>query len=128
MLKLHNPPTAPKPVSSYAQAVEAPASGRWLYISGQVGLRPDGTTVKGAAAQADQAWSNIRALLNVARMDVENLVHVNTYLVNAADIAAARQARDKVLKGHTPASTMVVVASLANPEWMIEIEAVARKE
>jgi enamine deaminase RidA (YjgF/YER057c/UK114 family) len=127
MLKPHNPPTVPKPVSSYAQAVEAPAGGRWLYISGQVGLRPDGTTVKGAAAQADQAWANVRALLSAADMGVENLVHVNTYLVNAADIAAVRQARDKVLKGHTTASTMVVVAALANPEWMIEIEAVAMK-
>jgi enamine deaminase RidA (YjgF/YER057c/UK114 family) len=128
MLKSLNPAGVPQPASSYSQGVEVSGAGRTLFISGQVAVRPDGSPVGGDfAAQAAQVWANVVAMLKGAGMGVENLVHVNTYLVSTNDIQPARAERSKVLGNHRPASTMVIVSALASPDWKIEVEAVAFK-
>jgi 2-iminobutanoate/2-iminopropanoate deaminase len=131
MLKFHTPATVAKPFSSYSHAVEAPPDARWLHISGQVGVLPDGK-LAGAdlASQSRQAWKNVVALLETAGMSVRDLVKTTAYLVGPIgpdDIAAMRQAREEALRGATPASTAVIVAALVRPEWRIEVEAVAAK-
>lgn len=131
MLKFLTPATVAKPFSSYSHAVEAPADARWLHISGQVGVLPDGA-LAGAdlASQSRQAWRNVVALLEAAGMSVHDLVKTTAYLVGpiaADDIAAMRKAREEALRGATPASTAVVVAALVRPEWRIEVDAVAAK-
>ena len=127
MLKLMNPPTVVKPFSRYSQAVEAPANARWLHISGQVGATPDGTILKGFEAQAAQCWQNIIAILAAAGMGVEDLVKVNIFVTGAQYVTASRTIRDAALKGAQPASTFLVVAALAHPDLVVEIEAVAAK-
>lgn len=127
MLKHLNPPTVVKPFSRYSQAVEAPANGRWLHISGQVGATPDGTILKGFEAQARQCWVNIAAILGAAGMGVEHLVKVNIFVTSADVVAASRRIRDEALDGAQPASTFLVIAALAHPDLVVEIEAVAAK-
>jgi len=127
MLKNLNPPTVVKPFSRYSQAVEAPANSRWLHISGQVGAMPDGTILKGFEAQATQCWVNITALLTAAGMGVADLVKVTIFLTSAAHIAASRAIRDAALKDAQPASTLLVIAALAHPDLVVEIDAVAAK-
>jgi len=127
MLKLMNPPTVVKPFSRYSQAVEAPANARWLHISGQVGATPDGTILKGFEAQAAQCWQNIIAILAAGGMGVEDLVKVNIFVTGAQYVTASRTIRDAALKGAQPASTFLVVAALAHPDLVVEIEAVAAK-
>jgi enamine deaminase RidA (YjgF/YER057c/UK114 family) len=127
MLKQLNPPTVVKPFSRYSQAVEALANARWLHISGQVGATPDGTILRGFEAQAKQCWGNIVAILAAASMGVEDLVKVNIFVTSADVVAASRTIRDEALKGAQPASTYLVVAALAHPDLVIEIEAVAAK-
>jgi enamine deaminase RidA (YjgF/YER057c/UK114 family) len=127
MNTFHNPSTVAKPASSYSQAVEVPANARWLYISGQIGVAPDGTPREGIEAQADQCWTNIRNILTAAGMGVGDIVKITTYLTNKGHLGTSRTARDKALEGARPASTLVVVAALASPAWLIEIEAVAAK-
>ncbi len=61
-------------------------------------------------------------------MGPENLVKVNTYLTRQEDIALAREIRETLLDGAEPASTLVIVAGLAHPGWLVEIEAVAASE
>src|SRR5215470_15188663 len=99
MLKFMNPPTVVKPFSRYSQAVEAPANARWLHISGQVGVTPDGTILKGFDAQATQCWQNIIAILGAADMGVEDLVKVNIFVTGAEHVGASRAIRDAALKG-----------------------------
>jgi len=123
----HNPSDVPKPASAYSQGIEVKPNARWLHISGQIGVSPDGTVAKGAAAQAEQAWSNIANLLKAAGMGMNDLVKITTFNCNAADVPAARAARDKYIAGAQPASTLIVVAGLASKDWLIEIEAVAAK-
>jgi 2-iminobutanoate/2-iminopropanoate deaminase len=127
MPKHLNPPTVVKPFSRYSQAVEAPANSRWLHISGQVGATPDGAILKGFEAQAKQCWVNIAAILTAAGMGVADLVKVNIFVTSAEYVAASRAIRDAALKGAEPASTFLVVAALAHPELVVEIEAVAAK-
>lgn len=123
----HNPSDVPKPASAYSQGMEVKPNARWLYISGQIGVAPDGTVAKGVAAQADQAWANIANMLKAAGMGMNDLVKITTFICNAGDLPAVRAARDKYIAGAQPASTLVVVAGLASKDWLIEIEAVAAK-
>ncbi len=120
-----NPSSIAAPVGAYSHAIAAPAAGRWLHLSGQVGIRPDGSLPDDFAGQAQAAWSNVRAILEDADMSIENLVKVTTFLVDRGDLPALNGVRAPFLGEHRPASTLLVVAALARPEWRIEIEAVA---
>ncbi len=121
----HNPAGVAAPTGLYTHAMEAPSNMRWLYISGQVGVRPDGTISNEAKAQSDQVWQNIHAILQSAGMTFDNLVKFNTYLTSTSytdDYVAARNVR---LEGRKVASTTVFVSALFRPEWLVEVEAVA---
>src|SRR5207247_1297147 len=84
MLKPINPPTIAPPFSRYSQAVEVPAGLRWLHISGQVGVRPDGTLEQGFTAQAERAWDNLLAILAAAGMGPADVVKANVYLTRGS--------------------------------------------
>ena len=120
-----NPSTVVKPASHYAQAIEVASSGRRLVMSGQVGVKPDGTICEGYEAQAEQIWVNILALLNAAEMEVANLIAIRVYDAAPGNVAAYRAIRDRVLDGHLIVATYVIVAGLASPKFLTEIEAEA---
>ena len=128
MLQRHKPQTVAPPFSRYSHGVEAPAGARWLYVSGQVGVGPDGKLADGAEAQIEQAWRNVLSVLEAAGMGPRDLIKVTTFLLDRADLAAARAIRERMLQGAEPASTLLIVAGLASPEWRVEIEAVAAAE
>jgi 2-iminobutanoate/2-iminopropanoate deaminase len=119
-----NAPDAPLPVAAYTQAIEVSGATRTLYVSGQVGLRVDGTIPDDIVEQSRLTWQNLEAQLRAAGMTLDNLVKVTTILPNQGDVAAAREGRIKVLGNRKPASTLIV-AGLANPAWKIEVEAIA---
>ncbi len=128
MIKRHNPAAIHKPAGNYSHGAEVPAGARMLYIAGQVGARPDGSVPADPAAQAEQVWENVKAILADAGMGPGDLVSLNTYVTSTATIPHYRAARDKVLAGVAPpASALLVVAALANPAWLIEIQGVAAK-
>lgn len=127
MLKRHNPATVHPPAGKYSHGVEV-SNARFLYVSGQVGAKPDGTTAPGDEAQCDQAWANVKAVLAAAGMGVADIVKLNAYITRADLIPVYRAARDRALGTVAPpASTLVVVAALANPAWVVEIECIAAK-
>ena len=125
MARFFNPDGVPKPASNYSQAVEVPAAARRLIISGQVGMLPDGQLMLGYERQAEQAWKNIIAVLADAGMSPSNIVKITVYDVAPGNVAAYRVVRDRMLGGHAPASTYVLVAGLASPDFLTEIEAEA---
>ena len=124
-LTAHNPPSSAAPLGTYSNGISAPAGGRWLYIAGQVGVEPDGRVAEGFDAQADTAWRNLVAVLAHAGMTTGDLVKVTHYLLNRDALAAYNAVRSRYLGAARPASTLVVVASLARPEWQLEVEAIA---
>ena len=127
MLKPHTPPGIAPPAALYVHGMEAPANARWLFISGQVGAHPDGRVGKDAREQAEIVWANIQAILGSAGMGVRDIVKLTTYCVPPDHLKALREVRERMLAGHKPASTLVIVAGLAQPQWLVEVEAYAAK-
>lgn len=120
-----NPPTVPKSFSRYSQGVVAPGAARWLHVSGQVGIPVGGTLPDTFEEQARNAWRNVLGVLDAAGMSPADLVKVTAYVTRQADVGQYRTVRDSMLGDVRTASTLVVVAGLADPRWLIEIEAVA---
>ncbi len=127
MLIRRNPAALAPPFSPYSHTVEAPAGARWLHISGQVGVRPDGALAEGGAGQMEQTWKNVLAALADGGMGPHDLVKVTGYLTRPDEVPLYREVRDSLLGGAQPASTLVLVAGLAHPDWLVEIEAIAAK-
>jgi 2-iminobutanoate/2-iminopropanoate deaminase len=120
-----NPPTVPAAASRYSQGVMAPGQARWLHVSGQVGIPVGGTLPDTFEEQSRNAWRNVLGVLEGAGMGPSNLVKVTAYITRQVDVGQYRSVRDSMLGGAKPASTLVVVAALADPRWLVEIEAVA---
>lgn len=127
MLQRLNPASAPAPFSRYSQAVVAPQGYRWLYVSGQVGCDRDRKVATGFEAQAELAWGNLIEIIRSAGFSGEDLVKVTVLLTRASDIPASRLVRDRMLGSVEPASTLMVVAGLAAPDLLIEVEGVAAR-
>jgi enamine deaminase RidA (YjgF/YER057c/UK114 family) len=125
MLIKRNPDGLPPPFSPYSHSVEAPAGARWLHVSGQVGVDAEGRLAEGPQGQMKQTWHNVLAALADAGMAPHDLVKVTGYLIRPDEVPLFRHVRDALLDGARPASTLVIVAGLAHPDWLVEIEAVA---
>ncbi|WP_343714642.1 RidA family protein [Inquilinus sp.] len=124
----HNPAAIAAPARNlYAHAVAVPAGSRHLYIAGQVGTRPDGTIAPDLEGQVEQIMANIRAILADAGMGFGDIVKINAYCLAAEDIVTYAGIRNRHFAGSPPATTAVVVSGLADPGWLVEVDAVAAK-
>jgi 2-iminobutanoate/2-iminopropanoate deaminase len=127
MKEFRNPQDVHEPVGSYSHQIEIRGNERLLVISGQVGMREDGTVPDDPLEQIDLAFENILRNLRAAGMDVNDLIKVNYYLVGDVDTARRREVILSKLQGHKPCSTLVYVAGLASPVYKVEIEAWASR-
>jgi len=112
----------------YSQVVKV---GNTVYIAGQVSVGRDGSVVgKGdPEAQVRQIWRNLEAAVTAVGGTLQNIVKTTTYVTNLNYAAAVRKVRDETFQSSSPpTSTLVVVAGLANPDYMVEIEAIAALE
>lgn len=123
-----NPDTVVKPASQYAQAVRHRLGGERLVLSGQIGVRPDGAVEQGLEAQMERAWSNVLALLAAAGFETHHLVKAVVYVTVPGSVGPFREIRDRMLMGHVCAMTYLEISGLAQPEYLVEIEAEAVKE
>jgi enamine deaminase RidA (YjgF/YER057c/UK114 family) len=112
---------------AYAQAVKVEDGRTMLFIAGQVAY-----DAKGGAAHAGDFNAQARACLEALRAQVEagggtmrDIVKINTYLTDIRHRAEYGSIREEFFGKKLPASTLVAVAALAQPEFLIEIEAVA---
>jgi enamine deaminase RidA (YjgF/YER057c/UK114 family) len=121
-----NPPTLVKP-NGYTHVVVAP-DGRTAYIAGQVAYDSTGQLVGGNdfRAQAERVFQNLEHALASIGGSLADVVKTTTFVTDAKHVPLLRDIRLKHLsRGRPPANTLVVVSSLARPEFLIEIEAVA---
>lgn len=125
-MKRHNPiPVLKSYEAIYAHGVEVPPAARIIYVSGQVGVGGDGCLVGcGFEAQCRQAIANVEAVLASAGMMLENIVKLTVFLTRREDLPHLRSIRAEHL-AVAPAVTVVIVAGLHDPDWLVEIEAVA---
>lgn len=115
---------SPPVQGAYPQAVEAAGATRWLYLSGQIPVAPDGSLAPDFTGQCRQVWANVETQLRAAGMTLDNLVKVTTFLASRDHALENRQVRLEVLAGRQPALT-VIVTGLFDEAWLVEIEAVA---
>jgi enamine deaminase RidA (YjgF/YER057c/UK114 family) len=125
----HLRPDGLLPNPGYSHVVIA-SGRRMIYTAGQVPIDQHGNLVGAGdlAEQAAQAMRNVGLALAAARASYADIVKITTYVVNyrpehRAIIGKARA--PFFASGMPPASTLVGVAALAMPEWLVEIEAVA---
>ena len=119
-------PTEAKPVANYKMATRM-EGGRLLYIAGQVARDAAGEVLgKGdIRAQARQVFQNVRDVLQAAGGDLGDLLKITTYITNIEDFPAVAEIRSSFFPGTLPASTLIVVTRLAQPELLIEVEGMA---
>ena len=128
MLKeFRNPQDVHKPLGSYSHQIEVKGGERLLVISGQVGMRQDGTVPEDPLEQIDIAFENILRNLRAAGMDVKDLIKITYYLVGEIETARRREIVLSKLQGHEPCSTLLYVAALASPIFRVEIDAWASR-
>ena len=125
MTSIHNPASIAPPSSAYGYGVKIDHAKSWLHVSGQVGTHPDGTLAGGTAEKMEVCWQRIITIVEDAGMKKEDIVKVTAYLTNAEDVGIYRGICDQMLGGHTTASTLLIVSALADPNWTVEIEAIA---
>lgn len=126
-IQLHNPASIAPPFSCYSHGASAPAGARWLYISGQVGVTPDGTIPEDPEKQIELAWNNLFAVLADAGMSRTDLVKVDGFITRPDLVPIYRKIREQRFTGHAAATTLVIVAGLAEPNLLVEIQAVAAR-
>jgi reactive intermediate/imine deaminase len=116
----------PKPYG-YSQVVET-AGGRPVYISGQVPLdtQNQAVGVGDFAAQARQAFENVRLALEAVGLTFSHVVKIQMFLTDISNLPAIRDVRDEFVNtDRPPASTTVQVAALFHPDVLFEIDAIA---
>jgi 2-iminobutanoate/2-iminopropanoate deaminase len=128
MIKPINPPDVVMPASNYAQGVVHSALAQRIVVSGQLGLRPDGTLEEGLEAQMERAWANLFAVLKSEGFEKHHLVKATVFVSEPGQVQRYRNVRDKLLGGHLVANTYLRVALLASPQFLVEIEGEAVKE
>jgi enamine deaminase RidA (YjgF/YER057c/UK114 family) len=104
------------------------ARGRMVFVRGQVGQHLDTAANVGvgdAGAQTEQAMANIKQLLSEAGATLEHICKITIYLTDPRYREAVYLTVGRWLKGVYPVSTGIVVAGLARPEWLVEVDVLA---
>lgn len=111
----------------YSQAVKVTGAQTILYIAGQVAYDDKGGPAHRGdfKAQARATFQALRAQVETGGGTMDSIVKINTYLTDIRHRADLAAVREEFLGKKSPASTLVAVAALAMPEWLIEIEAIA---
>jgi reactive intermediate/imine deaminase len=103
--------------------------GNAIYVSGQVAYDANGNLVGEGDMQAQtrQVFENIKAVLAAAGAGLEDVIKINSYITDQSKFMDMLEVRKDIFGANPPASTAVVVAGLAFPGLLIEVEAIAVK-
>jgi reactive intermediate/imine deaminase len=114
------------PANGYSHAVAF--AGPMIAVSGQVPLDADGRLVgkDDPARQIRQVFENISRVLAAAGARMDQVVKLTVFLTDLADLPEFRRIRDEYFTaGQPPASSLVQVSALVNPDFRVEVEALA---
>ena len=123
-----NPSTMPA-TRGYTHVVETTGPSRTIYLSGQLGMTPDGkfAGVPGDfRAQAVQCFENMKLALAAVDANFEHVVKITVYFVDMAHLPIFFEVRNCYVNTQAPpASTAVQIVKLARDDALFEIEAIA---
>ena len=122
----HDPfPVAEPYQGIYSHGVEVPSELRTLYVSGQIGISPEGHLQSGFRGQCKQAILNVEKVLHDANMKLTNIVKMSIFMIRREDMEELFEIRKEMLDGIRPAVTNILVAGLVSPDWLVEIDVIA---
>jgi 2-iminobutanoate/2-iminopropanoate deaminase len=124
----HSNPSGMTQPTAYSQVVEVNGPHRLIFVAGQTGVDASGKAAQGFRAQAVQAFTNIKTALASVGGSMDHVVRLTTYLTDIQqDADAYREVRASFLpnKSALPASTLLQVVRLADPSYLIEVDAIA---
>jgi enamine deaminase RidA (YjgF/YER057c/UK114 family) len=112
----------------YSQGCRVEEAERLLFVAGQIALDENGEVV-GAGdfeAQTRQVFTNLGRVLELAGMSFGNLVQIGGFLIDIGQLPTYARVRDEFVDTSAPpASTTIGVTSLALPELLVEVNAIA---
>ncbi len=116
-----------QPSGHFSQAIAIEAKGRLVFLSGMTARRPDGTIagVGDIEAQTRQVCENLKSAIEAAGGTLDDVCRVDVYVRNMEHFDAIHKVRREYFKAPAPASTMVEIAKMTSPEYLIEINAIA---
>lgn len=122
----HDPTFGGNKVFDLFQYSPAVSAAGLVFIAGQVGMRPDGSVPDSAEAQIVLAFQRLGAILQHRGLGFEDLVELVSYHVRIDEqLTAFRAIKERYITRDFPAWTILGVASLARPNLLVEIKAVA---
>ena len=122
------PDGVPLPQGSYGLGVVLEPGHRIAFLTGRIGTNADGSISDDFETQARNALASVGVLLDEAGMGWPDVVKINIYLTDPADIPVWVRVRDEVIGDSRPAGTGVIVKALANPKARVEVTAIAAQK
>ena len=122
-----NPSAIRPPFGRYSHGVEVPPASRFVFVSGQLGVKPDDTVPDDVEEQAEICFANVAVILADAGMTLDDVVHVRAFVTDRAYMKPYMAVRDRLVGTPAPASTLMIVSGFTRPEMKVEIEVVAAK-
>jgi len=127
MKEFRNPQHVHQPLGAYSHQVEITEDERLLILSGQVGMREDGTVPEDQIEQLEVIFENILRNLEAANMSAKDILKLTYYVVGEMDTVKRRAIITSTLGEHKPCSTFLYVAGLVSPVYKVEVEALASR-
>ncbi len=122
-----NPDNISKPFSNYSHVVTAEGAQKLVFCAGQVAADVDGKVLPpdDFQAQTRMVMENLTKALAAGGAKLSDVTKVTIYICNPHDVSNARGILFDYFGSHPPASTLCILRGLANPNFLLEIEAIA---
>lgn len=122
-----NPEGISKPFSNYSHVVTAEGTQKLVFCAGQVAADVDGTVLPpdDFDAQAKMVMANLTKALAAGGAGISDVTKITIYICNPHDVAKARDVLKNYFGDSPPGSTLCILRGLANPNFLLEIEAIA---
>ena len=122
-----NPKTISKPFTNYAHVVTVEGAKKLVFCAGQVAADVDGNVLPpdDFDAQTKMVMKNLKNALAAGGAKLSDVTKVTIYICNPHDVPKARAILQNYFGKHPPGSTLCILRGLANPNFLLEIEAIA---
>jgi 2-iminobutanoate/2-iminopropanoate deaminase len=122
-----NPDSVAKPLANYSHVVTAEGAQKLVFCAGQVAADADGKVLPpdDFDAQAKMVMENLTKALAAGGAKISDVTKITIYICNQHDVPKARGILQTYFADHPPGSTLCVLRGLANPNFLLEIEAIA---
>lgn len=122
-----NPDGISKPFANYSHVVTAEGAQKLVFCAGQVAADADGKVLppNNFDAQAKMVMDNLIKALAAGGAKISDVTKITIYICNPHDVPKARGILQAYFSDHPPGSTLCILRGLANPNFLVEIEAIA---